>query len=58
MNAAEILQTITLGVSAWALLEIIALKTKLARLEQKLDDLPCHGCPESKTKGKLKLCTS
>jgi hypothetical protein len=54
IDATNILQTITLAVTAWALLEIIALKTKLARLEQKLDDLPCQECPQPKSK-KAKL---
>ncbi|HEX3626701.1 MAG TPA: hypothetical protein VH280_14910 [Verrucomicrobiae bacterium] len=55
MDATAILQTITLGVSAWALLELIGLKIKLARMEQKLDDLPCQDCPEAKPKTKLKF---
>lgn len=57
MDATVILQTITLAVSGWALHELIKLKTKLARLSQKLDDLPCQACPEPELKvKKLKLC--
>lgn len=58
MDATTILQTITLAVSGWALLEIIKMKTKLARLQQKvedkLDDLPCSDCHHGH-KEKLKL---
>jgi hypothetical protein len=57
-DATNILETIAIGVQAWALLEIIALKTKVARLSQKLDDLPCQECPEPKHKAKLKLAVS
>ena len=55
MDAITILQTITLGVSGWVLLEIIHIRTKLARLDQKLDDLPCRTCPEPKVKSKFKF---
>ena len=54
MDATVILQTVTLGVSGWALIELIALKVKLAELHQKVKDLPCHDCPDPKMK-KLKF---
>ena len=47
-DVTNILETIAIGVQAWALLEIIALKIKIARMSQKLDDLPCQDCPEPK----------
>lgn len=47
-DATNILETVAIGVQAWALLEIIGLKTKVARLSQKLDDLPCQDCPAPK----------
>lgn len=56
IDATNILQLIALGVSGWALLELIALKTQLARIEQKLDDLPCQTCPEpAQARARLRL---
>lgn len=58
MDATNILLTIALAVNGWALLEIIGLKTQVARLEQKLDDLPCQDCPDPKLKKKIKLAVA
>ena len=48
MDAANILQLITLGVSGWVLLEVISLKTSFAAMKQKLRDLPCGDCEETR----------
>ena len=44
MNAADILQTITLAVAGWTLIEVISLGKKIERHDQKLKDLPCNSC--------------
>ena len=44
ISAPEILQLIALGVSGWTLLEVIALKTNFAAMNQKVKDLPCKDC--------------
>ena len=43
-DAASILQIVTLAVTGWVLKEVIGLKTKVARMDQKLEDLPCDDC--------------
>ena len=48
-DANTILITITLGVVSWNLLTIISLKVKVAKLEQKIDDLPCNHCDQNKS---------
>jgi hypothetical protein len=44
MDAATILQTITLAVVGWTLLEVIGLGKEQAKMKQKLQDLPCGDC--------------
>lgn len=44
MDATQILQTITLAVVGWNLLEVIRLGRKIERHDQKLSDLPCSDC--------------
>jgi len=41
LDATNILQTLTLGGVAWILTRIVKHGEKLARIEQKLKDLPC-----------------
>jgi hypothetical protein len=53
IDASSILQMITLAVVGWVLLELIDLKTKVAALSQKINDLPCDVCnfvPKIETK--------
>jgi hypothetical protein len=44
IDAANILQAITLAGVGWTLLEVIAHGKALAAMKQKLRDLPCGGC--------------
>ena len=44
MNAADILQTVTLAIAGWTLVEVISLGKKIERHDQKLRDLPCGNC--------------
>ena len=45
MTPSEIIQTVTLAVAGWTLLEVIAQGKAVAVLKQKLRDLPCNKCP-------------
>lgn len=45
-DAAALLQTISLAVSGWTLLEVIRIGRKIERHDQKLSDLPCNDCGE------------
>ena len=44
IDAATILQTVTLAVAGWTLLEVVSLGKKIERHDQKLKDLPCNNC--------------
>lgn len=55
LDATNILVTIALAVNGWILLEVVSLKTEVARLEQKLDDLPCLECPKPRQPGRSKI---
>ena len=44
MDAANILQLITLAISGWTLKEVIRIGRAIERHDQKLSDLPCGDC--------------
>ena len=44
IDAVNILQTVTLAVAGWTLLEVVKLGKKIERHDQKLKDLPCNEC--------------
>jgi hypothetical protein len=52
IDPTAILQTITLAVSGWTLLEVIRMGRKIERHDQKLSDLPCNNCPFPKPQSK------
>lgn len=52
MNPSDILQTITLGIAGWTLLEVISQGKAVAAMKQKLRDLPCGDCDFRTTKDK------
>jgi hypothetical protein len=45
MNEAQLLQFTILGLASWNLLQTHFLTVKIARLEQRLADLPCPNKP-------------
>jgi hypothetical protein len=51
MDAANVLQIITLGVSGWTLLEVIRIGRAVERHDQKLTDLPCDDCESKNSYG-------
>ena len=50
VNASDILQLITLGVTSWVLIEVINHGKTIAAIKQRLKDLPCPVCNPPKTK--------
>jgi hypothetical protein len=47
MDASNILQVITLAVAGWTLREVISQGKDLAKVKQKMKDLPCGECDYS-----------
>lgn len=51
IDATQILQVITLGVTAWILKEVIRHGRIIAVIRQKMNDLPCSSCKQIKENG-------